>query len=156
MKPQLETYQPRSIRFVELVNVNNWDVKIYTISNRQSFDSHLVLENVIKYLPKWIDNAKASEIVTYQKAFLIVHEAREGVLILLNWWTGGEMVETEIAFVDYSKPYSIVASPYGTKSLVCIWELEIFAHERKAWIDLVLLKANQPDFNGYLKSVYNN
>ena len=85
-----------------------------------------------------------------------MHEAREGVLVLLNWFTGENMVETKIYFADFTNPSEIKPSIYNPKALVCIWELEIFAHERKAWIQHVLSKADSPDFDSYINDTMNN
>ena len=97
--------------------------------------------------------ANQSNLPTYKTAFLIVHEAREGVLILLNWWTGENMVETQIFFANYNTPNKIEASPFKEKALVCIWEIEIFSHERKAWISHVLSKPDAPDYGAYFEDV---
>jgi len=156
MKYTFDPYKPRKIEFQDLVTINDCKVKVYTITNRPEFESVQILENSIKELPNWILNIKNSTLPTYNNAFLIVHEAREGVLVLLNWFTGENMVETKIHFADFNNPSEIKPSIYNPKALVCIWELEIFAHERKAWIQHVLSQANSPDFNSYINDIMNN
>lgn len=152
METQLiEQYKPRVIEFNKLIAVKGWHIKIYSITNRGQFESSKIAEQVFRELPKWINEAKNSKLITYKTAFLIMHEAREGVWILFNWWTGGEMIETKVYFSNYNEPTIIKESPYNTSSLLCVWELEVFAHERKAWIEHVLLKANSPKFKNYLK-----
>jgi len=150
MNYQFDIYKPRKIEFQKTVNVHDCIVKIYTITNRQQFESVQVLKNSIQELLNWVLDIKNSNLPTYNCAFLIVHEAREGALVLLNWWTGENMIETKVYFADFDKPSEIKPSVYNPKSLICIWELEIFAHERKAWINYVLKNANDPDFKGYL------
>jgi len=138
MNYQFETYKPREIEFQKVVTINDCKVKVYTITNRLKFESTQILENSINKLSSWVLDIKNSNLSTYNVAFLIVHEAREGVLILLNWWTGENMVETKVYFADFKHPELIDVYPYHPKALVCIWELEIFAHERKAWIEHIL------------------
>ena len=152
MSAPFETYKPRIIDFRELVRVDDWRVKVYTITKEKRFSSFGTLECIKMELPRMLQVAQYSNLPTYKIAFLMVHEAREGVLILLTWWTGGEMVESKIFFSDYATPNKIEPSPFKNKALVCIWELEVFAHERKAWIEHVLSKAKNPDINAYLNS----
>jgi len=154
MKPEFEAYKNRKIAYVKNVAIDDFNIKIYTITNRANFESNESLQASIATLPKWLQRVKNSTISTHKHAFLIVHEAREGVLILLSWWTGENMVETIVYFADFKNPTEINLSIYDPKQLVCIWELEIFYHERKAWIKHVLSKAENPDFKNYINDYY--
>ncbi|MEN1786141.1 MAG: hypothetical protein AAGF77_13540 [Bacteroidota bacterium] len=153
MKPLFEPYKDRSIQFHNWINIKDWNIKVYTISHQAHFSASGILKKALEQLPHWITAIEASPLPTYRNAFLIVHEAREGVWILLNWWTGGEMIETKVYLSSYSNPETIVDSPYNINGLLCVWELEVFAHERSAWIENILKKATDPDFNGYHKTV---
>lgn len=150
MKRAFEHYKPRSIEFQELVSMDGWNVKVYSITYKDRFKVS-ILENVKHELPNWITMAKKSNLPVHDAAFVIVHEAREGFLILFNWWTGGEMVETKVYFADFENEKEINIYPYHPKSLICIWELEVFAHERKAWIEHILMQADNPNFNEYVQ-----
>lgn len=150
MKYQFEKYEDRKIEFVKSVSANDCKVKVYTITNRENFESTEILENAIKQLPSWTDNIINSSLPTYKHAFLMVHEAKPGVLIHLCWWTGENMLETKVYFVDFDKPSEINPSIYKSKQLFCVWEMEIHAHERKAWIKHVLSQPNSPNFDDYM------
>ncbi|MCF6280473.1 MAG: hypothetical protein L3J14_09020 [Flavobacteriaceae bacterium] len=150
MRYQFEPYTNRKIEYLKNVSVNDCKIKIYTITNRGGFESKKILENSINKLPFWISDIQNSSLQTYNCAFLIVHEAREGVLILLCWWTRENMLETKIYFADFDNPSEINLSIYNPKQLVCIWELQIYAHERKAWIEHVLSHPNSPKFEIYM------
>ncbi|MBS9463387.1 hypothetical protein KIM67_13290 [Flagellimonas sp. 389] len=151
MKPDFAIYRPRSIEFKGVNKINMWDVKVYTVTNKEVFQSRKTLQHIFDTLPAWLEQIGNTELPNYKKAFLIVHEAREGVWILLNWWTGGEMIQTKIFFSSYENPTAITTSPYGTNALLCVWELEIFAHERQAWINTIL--NGKPSFERYLKDI---
>lgn len=146
---QFERYRDRNIECRGLLKISGWQIKVYTISHKTNFESDLMLNNIKLSLPKWITDISQSNLPTYRQAFLIVHEAREGVFTLLNWWTGGEMIETRIFFTDYEEPFETTKTPFTQNALVCIWELEVFAHEREAWITDILLKPDRPDFQNY-------
>ena len=153
MSRMFETYRPRKIEFHKLLTVNNWHVKIYSITLNSNFQSLKILKRIENELPMFLTAANESTLPTYKIAFLIAHEAREGVWILINWWTGGEMIETKVYFVNYNDPHLITKSPYFSNSLLCVWELEIFAHERQSWINSILKKATNPDFKYYLGDI---
>ncbi|SHG67891.1 hypothetical protein [Flagellimonas flava] len=150
---EFEAYRPRKISFLQLSEVDDWKVKIYAITNKKEFTSYTILQKAITKLPLWLKKAEKSKIPLHRMAFLIVHEAREGVWILINWWTGGEMIETKVYFARYNAPNLIRKSPHSPHSLLCVWELEVFLHERKTWIKEVLQNPGQPRFNNYLHDV---
>lgn len=154
MKPEFENYQDRKIEYIKNVFIDDICVKVYTITNRAKFEANITFNACLKLLPKWANNIKNSSIATHRNAFLMVHEAREGTLILLSWFTGENMIETNIYYADFKNPAEVNESLYKEKQLVCIWELEIVWHERKAWIKHVLSKANNPDFKAYQKEYY--
>lgn len=156
MKTEFETYKARKIDFVQNVIAGNNHVKVYTITNKETYSSPETLEACIKTIPTWVKDMDTSSLPTHRHAFLIIHEAREGVLILMNWWTGGEMLETKIYFSSYDSPTVLQPSIFDNKALVCVWELEIFLHERKAWIEHVLSQAKDPDFVGYMNDEFNH
>lgn len=151
---EFEQYQDRSITFVENQTIDEICVKIYTITNREKFEANITYDSAIKQLPNWINTIKTSTIPTHNNAFLMVHEAREGTLILLCWFTGENMIETKIYYADFNTPSKIGPSVYKEKQLVCVWELEIIWHERKAWIKHVLSKPEAPDFKSYQESYF--
>lgn len=144
-----ETYKDRRIEFKKPIAVWDWKVKIYTITNKQIFEAQNTLEEVLLQLPNWLNEAAKSILPTYNQAFLIVHEAREGTWILLNWWTGGEMIETKVFFAEVETPKAIKPSPHKN-SLLCVWELQVLSHEREAWIRHVLSNAEIPAYEHYL------
>ncbi len=147
---KFEEYQSRRIEIVDVLSISGWNVKVYTITNNKNFSSkaQLTLNEAILSIPNWLEEVSFSTLPIYNSAFLIVHEAREGVWILLNWWTGGEMIETKTFFAETDQPLLIKNTPHKN-SLLCVWELEVFAFERKSWIKHVLSEACSPDFVGY-------
>jgi hypothetical protein len=146
-----EKYKTRRIDFVEIIKVLDWNIKVYTISINNEFRSKKLFKPLKDSIPNWIYKANQAPIPNYKTAFLILHEAREGIWILFNYWTGGEMIQTDVCFSSFNDPDKIQSSPYKDSSLLCVWELEIFAHERAAWIKHILSNADKPKFIDYLK-----
>lgn len=148
--PNFDLYKDRNITFRDLIIIDDWAVKVYTISMNESFQSNAILNNCINHIEKWLETPKSSTLPVHNAAFLIVHEGREGVWILFNWWTGGEMIETQVFFASYDQPSIIKTSPHDG-ALICIWEMEVKTHESLAWTKHVLMKAQNPDINSYLE-----
>ena len=153
MSSEFQIYEPRKIEFNQLLKIGDWNVKVYTITMNSNFKSKQILESAIKELPLWISNAQKSILKTHKNAFLIAHEGREGVWLLMNWWTDGEMLETKVYFGDYDNPKIVKETFLKPKSLICTWELVVVAHERDAWVKHVLLNSDFPKFDDYNKDV---
>ena len=152
-RKEFEQYKNRKIDFQKLCLVGNWKIKIYTITQHSTFQSYATFKAISDQLEsRFLILPKTSKLPNHQHAFLIIHEARERVWILFSWWASEEMIETEIFFTDYSTPSAISKYPYP-RCLVCVWELQVIFHERKAWIKHVLQRALKPNFSDYQKDV---
>ena len=54
-KTRMEEYKTRKIQFRELLEINDWKVKVYTISKAESFDHPDFYRDVINELPTWLE-----------------------------------------------------------------------------------------------------
>ena len=100
------------------------------------------------------DTGSALSRARYGVGILIVHEATEGLFVLLSWWVGENMLNHEVYFSPATETPRLEAlSPPGI--VACVWELAVLAHERQAWVDRVLNNAAGPDLDGYLESRLN-
>lgn len=80
----------------------------------------------------------------------MIHEGRDGVWVILSWWTGENMLRSVTFATSAAMPKEFVITP-KEGGMVCVWELEVIDFERKMWIEYVLRKAKNPDFAGYLE-----
>jgi hypothetical protein len=144
----MEIYQPRQVEFQQLLTLNDWRVKVYTVTHRASFASPDILASAIAQLPQWLAQSRALERPTYNIAFLIVHEGRDGVWTLVNWWLGENMLQSVTYFTGNENPseFTLLSQAGG---MACVWELAVISFERAMWIEYVLKNAHQPDFTGY-------
>ncbi|MEO1213598.1 MAG: hypothetical protein AAFY45_08750 [Bacteroidota bacterium] len=147
----VEAYVDRPIAYYELIRVYAWQVKTYRIGDFAHNRSEEIFTQALEQLPQWLEKAEKTGLPVYQIAFLVFHEGREGMWILLNWWTGGEMLQTHVYFCGYTRDEQIKAATHEG-GLICVWELEIVLHERKAWIQHVL--QNAPNRYAYLADIY--
>jgi len=151
-----EQFKQRAIKFDGLIKVRDWSVKLYTITNRKNFESVDILSNVKLNLPSILKYTEVLNLDLYNIGFLMLHEGREGVWIIFSWWVDGEIVQSKVLFSEFHKPNVITDSPYAPSSLICVWELEVVAYERAAWIKHILLNADKPLFDDYLTDVLKN
>lgn len=146
-----EVYKPRKVEFEQLLKVGDWRVKVYTITNRGAFKSRKVLENALANLPKWLARSKKFGFPTYGAAFLIVHEGRDGVWSLINWWIGGEMLRSLTFYTTDDDPNEFKITP-KEGGMACVWEMAVISYERAMWVEYILRRADNPDFEGYLQN----
>jgi hypothetical protein len=149
MMNAFKLYKPREVRFDSLRNQADWSVKVYTITTRPSFEAKEVLENAVARLSEWLDKSKMSGMPTYGVAFLIVHEGRDGIWSLINWWMGGEVLQSMTFFTPFGCP-NVFEKPPAEGFMSCVWEQAVIFFERSQWVEFVLKKAEKPDIKSYL------
>ncbi|MBX2821800.1 MAG: hypothetical protein KTR29_19030, partial [Rhodothermaceae bacterium] len=106
-----EQYAPRTIHFVDTVQAGDWYVKVYQQTMNEQFGATNTFDKVLKHLEEWVTIPKKTSLPVYQHAFVIIHEAREGVWVLLFWWTGGEMLNRSTWFARYEAPERLLHQP---------------------------------------------
>lgn len=151
----MQMYKPRNTEFKRLLTINNWTVKVYTITNRSRFESAVTLQSALAKLPEWLEKSKTLGFETYGIAFLIVHEGTDGVWTLINWWTGGEILQSLTYYTDFDIPTEF-QTRLQEGFMACVWELAVITFERAMWIEHILKKAHQPDFNTYFEKTLSN
>jgi hypothetical protein len=146
----MRLYKPRNTNCRDLLSINNWTVKVYTITNRKHFESSITLRAAIANLPEWLDKSKALDFETHGTAFLIVHEGTDGVWTLVNWWVDGEILQSLTFHTDFRQPTKF--HPFrGEGFVACVWEMDVIVFERAMWIEHILMKAREPDFKAYFE-----
>lgn len=142
-------YKPRKIDFHNTIRVNNWQIKVYKFTFRETFQADEILEKAIAKLPEWLETAKTLNFEIYHIGFLMIHEGRDGIWCILSWWLGENMLRSLTFSTSTASPNDFTLNPQKG-GMVCVWELEVINFERKMWIEHILKKAENPDFAGYL------
>jgi hypothetical protein len=145
----MRLYQTRKVEFNRVVTVGVWSVKVYQITHRLKFESEGILDHAVLNLPAWLERSNTLGFETHRTAFLIVHEGRDGVWTLLNWWLGGEMLQSITFHTHHDRPGVFRMLPQEG-FMACVWEMAVTAFEREMWIEHILKKAGNPDFAAYL------
>lgn len=150
----MDLYKKRPIRFIEIFEADGWQIKLYSISAKQALVPPAYIEAVKAKVPKWLEAAGCYPLDTYRVATLILHEGKEGCFAIISWWIDENMLQLFVYLTPNDQPVEFVL--YSDKGIVtCVWEMAVLWHERNAWVEHVLQKASNPDFNAYLKDVLN-
>lgn len=150
----MNVYRARKIRFREVLDMYGWRIKIYTIAKDEKFNHPQFYINVKRELEKWLllDNSFNSS--NDKIGFLILHSGNEGIFSIVSWWVDKHMMNTHIFLSKLDDP-SNFARISGDGLAPCIWELEVINHERISWIDNILKKTPEPDYERYIEDVIN-
>lgn len=147
-------YKPRPIRFIELYQHNDWQIKIYSISIHNEFVRKENIDIVKTYLTDWFLSAANYSLETYNIATLIIHEYKDGCYAILNWWIAENMLQQFVYLASKEKPTEFIL--YSDRGIItCVWEMAVLWFERNSWVEYVLKNAPTPDFNEYLQRQLN-
>jgi hypothetical protein len=146
-------YKNRPIRFVEIYHVTGWKVKIYSISVHHEFVTETNLMDAKNKLKEWLAIASKHDLPTYKIATLILHEGKEGVFAIINWWIDENMLQNFVYLKKYNEQEFQLFSQDGI--CTCVWEMAVWWHERNAWVKHILSKHDRPDFQAYLNDQLN-
>ena len=141
-------YAPRSIRFIKIIRSNNWQVKLYGISEKNVFPSDHLIALAVQQLPNWFASAKNTHLRRHDIATLIIHEYDFGCFAVLNWWVEDNMLQNEVYHKLHQEPEFYLFKDNAVAT--CVWEMAVWWHERNAWVTHILMKSSQPDVEAYL------
>ena len=147
-------YQERFIKFQEIIELGLWKIKVYTISKEEQFDASLEYKLAFKEIPNWLSIENSFNANNDKIGFLILHKATEGVFYLINWWVGGNMLNTHVFLSKHRSPAKFMKIS-GDGLGPCVWELAVMNHEGSAWLKHVLKKPNAVNYDHYLNEVVN-
>ena len=136
----MQPYQPREIEFLRVLEHGEWHVKLYSIAfgvervHEERFSGGL--ETALQYLPLPAVNS-----VRPGAAFCILHQGRGVDYIVLAWWDR----ENELPLRVLVRAPSDAAwrASRGSES-VCVWDLQVIAFERDAYVATVLADPPRP------------
>jgi hypothetical protein len=142
----MEPYKPRAFRFIELVDLVNGRCNSTGLRTRANFhELNYWLRQKKSRRLSWRNLSRmnfTSDLLAYtmdamRRLSLSISGETRTSFFTAYFFPGGDK------FADLS--------PAGDSDpSVCVWDLALQSFERAAWIKHVLLKADAPDFAGYL------
>lgn len=144
-------HKKRPIRYLELAEINGWNVKFYGICSLNEFPDDKFIE-IAKQIAEENLPTPAINNSRYGIAFVTIHQAEMFNQIIIDWW---ERVNELRHRVFKSEP----ESPFDFKDITetgeafCVWELRVIGFERDAWVQTVL--SNDKSIGKYLQRQLN-
>jgi hypothetical protein len=131
----MHPYEPRPIRFHRLHDVDGWRLKLYSIAYGSAPIDWSAFEPAL-----WLVDAELPRPpVTPARAgvgFVIAHQGRTALYCVLAWWDN----ENELPVRVFVRPIESNATwrPAQGPESVCVWDLQVIAFERDAYVATVL------------------
>jgi hypothetical protein len=146
-------YQPRSVRFLRRVDLDDWIVKLYGITPRgrsiRAAAAEAALRAAREVLP-----SPAITADRYGTGFVIAHDAPRRCYALVCWWAEENEIHQRMLSAPADRPEEL--SPHAGDAVGCVWELSVTDFERRAWITHVLARPGGPDMRSYLAQELND
>lgn len=142
----MESYEPRAFRFIELLAIGDWKMKLYGIAWREERPRRELLEAARRIAHQQLAQEKPND---YRVGFIGAHDGRDACFVFVDFW-GNENELFHRVFLSRSNDPKQLTAAENTDSSVCVWDLRLQSFEREAWIKYVLRRPNRPDFEGYL------
>ncbi len=144
----MEPYAPRRIRFGGLREVGSWRLKLYSIVYGDNPMAWAELEPGLLLAEEELPEPDASQ-GRPGLGFLIAHQGRTGDYVVLGWWDHENELPLRV-WVRRSREDSWRPAQGGES--VCVWDLEVIAAERQAWVD-TMLSSTGPSAADYLARI---
>jgi hypothetical protein len=142
----MEAYEARSFRFMDLLTIDDWRMKLYGISWRRELPRSELLEAAKRLT---IEELRHAAPRNYKVGFVAAHDGKAACVVFVDYWGNENELFHRVFLSRTGDPNALVAAR-DSDSSVCVWDLRLQEFEREAWIKHVLRKANAPDFRAYL------
>ena len=135
----------RRTELIETRIINNWKLKIYSISAGGDDLPGEVLKSVIEFVSEqftWPENLEPGF------GFVTVHFGEDAIWLLIDLWAN-EILHHFIYAASFNSPPIFRPAP-DDGTAACVWELEITKYERDAWVKHVLSKPQNENYEAYM------
>jgi hypothetical protein len=142
-----EPYAPRERRHVELIELAGYRLKLYTVRHADRELSAESLDHALSAAGALLPQPARSE--QRPGAGFAIHHAGRGMdFFVLAWWDE----ENELCLRVLTRPRNDLRDWREVRyhTVGCVWDLEIIAFERDAYVATVLARTGEADIAGYL------
>jgi hypothetical protein len=147
----IQPYGERSFRFIELLNVGDWRMKLYGIAYQREFPRRELLESAKRVAAETLVEERANN---YKVGFIGAHDGRNACFVFVDFWGNENELFHRVFLSRDNDPQDLSAWKISDSS-VCVWDLRLQSFERDAWIKHILKKSDAPDFDSYLQDRMN-
>lgn len=127
-------YAPRVVKPRPAILVNGYRLKVYELYYEAPASGfRLGEEELRRVVGQCLPAAK--DPLEHRAGFVIAHFARDGSYLLVSRWYGGNMLKHDLFEITESGGGWQIKSLSSTGIVACIWELQVIAFERQAWVN---------------------
>jgi len=142
----MQPYEARSFRFIELLSIGDWRMKLYGIAWRREWPRRELLESAKHIVPVELGRTEPND---YKVGFVGAHDGRDACLVFVDFWENENELFHRVFLSRSNDPSALTAAKSFDLS-VCVWDLRLQSFEREAWTKHILCNPTSPDFEGYL------
>lgn len=150
---ELPHYEPRHIRFRELVALDGWTLKLYGVSVGKESISEGLRDAAARVAATILPTAPVAS-RRYGVGFIIAHESVTTSYVLVCWWDERNEIHQRVFSAPADQPSQMRA--HESFAIGCVWELSVTDFERRAWIEEVLRPGGTPTMEAYLSRQLND
>lgn len=147
----LTPFAPRPVTFRGVIDCAGYQLKSYSIvCGDVALDESVYEEGM-----KLVERALPQPAIDRHRpglGFVIFHQGEGVHYLVLAWWDQVNEMPLHV-WVHTFEPETQWREAQGGES-VCVWDLEVIAHERTCYVEEILSKADAPDFDAYRSRVF--
>jgi catechol 2,3-dioxygenase-like lactoylglutathione lyase family enzyme len=144
----VEPYRARAIRFLDRWNIASWRLKVYGIAYRGESPRPELVAAARRLAEERLAH-DADGTSHYGVGFVGVHEGRGGNFVFVDWWADENELHHHVYVAEGADSTAFrYRTPTGLAA--CAWDLRVIGFERDAWVEHVLRRVPEPDFEAYL------
>ncbi|TAJ18979.1 MAG: isochorismatase [Planctomycetota bacterium] len=143
-----EPFAPRERRFAEVLELAGYRLKLYTVRYADRELSNAALDYALSAAGALLPQPAATD--TRPGLGFAIHHAGRGMdFFVLAWWDE----ENELCIRVLARAQNDVREWREVRyhAVGCVWDVEIIAFERDAYVATVLARAGEPDLAAYLR-----
>lgn len=143
-----EPYAPRSVRCLDVLELDGWRLKLYGITYRGERPAQPLVDAAVAVAQKRLPRP-AVDSDRYGVGFVGAHDGRGANFVFVDWWANEDELHHHAWLSSKNEPGEL--RPVGPDDFTaCAWDLAVIGHERSAWIRHILARAAGPDLDAYL------
>jgi hypothetical protein len=142
----IEPYHRRPIRFLELWEPEGWRIKIYGIAYNRDLPRPELVAAAKRHAALHLESDRNH----YHVGFLGVHDGRGANYVFFDYWADENELHHHVYISPSDNPEHLKSAGPNDPS-VCVWDLQVQAFERQAWIEGVLANPAGPDLDHYVE-----
>lgn len=150
----MEQFKKRAVKYLGIFEFGDWKFKKYSLKYNESRRTPKIEKIIETNLPTWIkEKTQLNTFPNYKVGTVIIHEAKDSILTIVNWWVYENVIQNHVYFSEYKTPEKL--KDFSNKGVqFCVWEMKILWHERNLWVEHILKNSDNPDWNSYLNNYY--